>query len=85
MEHIFEHSITQFSMNDLRSYDEERGTNYYSIHSLKIDAEFKNLLVPQRQEYEQLETNIKQQGCLEPLTIWNRIIIDGHKIYIKYV
>lgn len=61
---------------------EARMSDYYSIQSLKIDAEFKNLLAPlTEQEYEQLESNIKQQGCLEPLTIWNRIIIDGHNRY----
>lgn len=52
------------------------------IKPLIIDPEFKTLLAPLTdKEYEQLEENIKQEGCLEPLTIWNDIIIDGHKRY----
>lgn len=52
------------------------------INSLSIDSEFKNLIAPlTSEEYEQLEENIKREGCLEPLIIWKDIIIDGHNRY----
>lgn len=49
---------------------------------LKIDAEFKNLIRPlNREEYAQLEANLVVDGCREPITTWNGIIVDGHKRY----
>lgn len=52
------------------------------IRELNIDPEFKTLLAPLSQkEFEQLEKNIKSEGCLEPLTIWNGVIVDGHNRY----
>lgn len=52
------------------------------IETLIIDSEFESLLAPLTQkEYEQLEENIRREGCLEPLTTWNGIIIDGHNRY----
>ncbi len=53
-----------------------------NIITLSIDPEFKALLAPlSAKEYEQLEENIIREGCLEPLTIWQNIIIDGHNRY----
>ena len=49
---------------------------------IKIDEEFKNLIRPLRQkEYLQLEENIRNDGCLEPIVLWNNTIIDGHNRY----
>ena len=56
--------------------------NNDSIQTLIIDSEFQNLLVPLSfKELERLEENIKSNGCLDPLIIWNGIIIDGHNRY----
>lgn len=53
-----------------------------NIQTLIIDPEFESLLAPLTdKEYEQLEENIKREGCLEPLTTWKGIIIDGHNRY----
>lgn len=53
-----------------------------NIQTLIIDPEFESLLAPLTdKEFEQLEENIKREGCLEPLTTWNGIIIDGHNRY----
>ena len=53
-----------------------------NIQTLNIDPEFESLLAPLTdKEYEQLEENIKREGCLEPLTTWKGIIIDGHNRY----
>ena len=52
------------------------------LPQLRIDAEFKSLLAPLTQdEFNQLETNIMNEGCREPLVVWQRIIIDGHNRY----
>ena len=49
---------------------------------LQIDAEFKNLIRPlKRKEYLQLEQNIMEDGCRDPIVVWNNIIIDGHNRY----
>lgn len=46
---------------------------------LTIDPEFKMLIPPlSDDEYEQLEANLKSEGCRDPLVTWNGIIIDGH-------
>lgn len=56
--------------------------NKVFIETLIIDSEFESLLAPlTKKEYEQLEENIRREGCLEPLTTWNGIIIDGHNRY----
>lgn len=49
---------------------------------LKIDPEFKDLIRPlRRKEYLQLEENILDEGCRDPIIIWNDYIIDGHNRY----
>ena len=56
--------------------------NQLQLLTLKIDKEFKTLLAPLTiKEFEQLENNIKHEGCREPLSIWNGIIVDGHNRY----
>ena len=51
---------------------------------LKTDKEFKRLILPMiSTEYKQLETQIKQNGCKEPIIIWKGIIIDGYEKYEK--
>ena len=53
-----------------------------SIQKLEIDEEFKNLIRPlQQQEYLQLEVNILADGCRNPITTWNGVIVDGHNRY----
>jgi hypothetical protein len=54
----------------------------YGIHTLKIDDEFKNLIPPlSPDERKQLEENLLQDGCREPLCVWNKTILDGHNRY----
>lgn len=49
---------------------------------LKIDKEFKRLILPMiSTEYKQLETQIKQNGCKDPIIIWKGFIIDGYEKY----
>ena len=54
----------------------------YDMPKLIIDDEFKTLIRPLfKAEYEQLEKNILKDGCRDPLTTWNGILIDGHNRY----
>lgn len=46
---------------------------------LAIDPEFKSLIPPLAdEEYSQLESNLKTEGCRDPLVTWEGIIVDGH-------
>ena len=47
-----------------------------------IDPEFKRLLPElSSAELAQLEANILQDGCRDPIVIWNNTIVDGHHRY----
>jgi hypothetical protein len=50
---------------------------------LKIDPEFKDAIQPlSPEELAQLEANIKaNDGCRDPLVIWDGFIVDGHHRY----
>ena len=49
---------------------------------LHIDPEFQNLISAlSDKEYELLEQNILGDGCREPISIWNEVILDGHNRY----
>lgn len=53
------------------------------MRKLTIDKDFYNLTVPiAEEEQDQLERSILQNGCIEPIIIWDGIIIDGHKRYL---
>ena len=46
---------------------------------ITIDPEFKALIPPlAADELRQLEENILQDGCRDPLVVWNGVLIDGH-------
>lgn len=49
---------------------------------LYIDKEFQTLIRPlSKKEYKQLEANLLADGCLDPIIVWGRIIVDGHHRY----
>lgn len=49
---------------------------------LTIDREFRELIRPLlKDEYRHLEESILSDGCREPITVWNGIIVDGHNRY----
>ncbi len=61
-------------------------SNYqYSLYSLKIDPEFERLHIPMDpKKLKRLELNITYRGVTKPITVWNGIIVDGHKRYRIY-
>lgn len=49
------------------------------MKSISIDPEFRALIpAPTQEELEMLEDNLKQDGCRDPLVLWDGILIDGH-------
>ena len=51
--------------------------------NIVIDPEFKELIPPLTDnEFRQLEANLLRDGCKEPLTVWDGILIDGHNRYM---
>lgn len=49
---------------------------------LKIDIELDNLLPKLDEEkYKLLEEEIRKNGCINPIIIWNGYIVDGHHRY----
>ena len=49
---------------------------------LTVNTGFKSLIPPLREEeLAGLEESIKNEGCRDPLVIWNNTIIDGHHRY----
>ena len=49
------------------------------MHEIIIDEEFQRLLPPlNEREFCRLEENILTYGCMNPLVLWNGILIDGY-------
>ncbi len=52
------------------------------MSELKIDIELENLLPKLEEEkYNLLEEDIKKNGCINPIIIWNDLVVDGHHRY----
>ncbi len=49
------------------------------VNALVINPEFRNQ-IPRltEEEREQLEANIREHGCRDPLTVWRGVLLDGH-------
>lgn len=53
-----------------------------SVHGLTIDPAFSTLIHPlSNEERLQLEENILRDGCIDPIVVWNNVIVDGHNRY----
>jgi len=53
-----------------------------SDYNLNIDPEFKRLLPElQPEEFQRLEESILEEGCRDPIVIWDNTIVDGHNRY----
>jgi hypothetical protein len=68
--------ISDNGSNDTIHYDE-----------IKVKSELQNFITPLSEDSrEQLEENIKLNGCLDPLTLWDKkngdlVLVDGHNRY----
>lgn len=53
-----------------------------SVQVLKVDQELKELIPPMAaEEYKQLRENIIRDGCRDPISVWEGIILDGYTRY----
>ena len=65
------------------------GNDPRTIHfdDIQVRSELQNFITPLSEDSrEQLEENIKLNGCLDPLTLWERkgeelVLVDGHNRY----
>ena len=56
--------------------------NNRPVPELQTDPEFDELIQPREEKYlEELEENIFDHGCQEPVCVWNGIILDGRLRY----
>ncbi|MDJ0689213.1 MAG: hypothetical protein QNJ41_11945 [Xenococcaceae cyanobacterium MO_188.B32] len=47
--------------------------------AIVIDEQFQSLIPPlSAEEKSQLEENLKENGCRDPIVVWGNILIDGH-------
>lgn len=52
------------------------------LYSLSIDKSFSTLIHPlSRDERHRLEENLRRDGCIDPIIVWNNVILDGHNRY----
>ena len=52
------------------------------MHKLNISDKLANLMPPLTKEEDALLTNsLLNEGCREPLVVWNGTIVDGHNRY----
>jgi hypothetical protein len=69
-------------LNEINEINEINETNRTSSMKLTIDPEFRDLIIPLKQdELANLEVNLVNHGCLDRLKTWNKTIIDGHNRY----
>ncbi len=60
---------------------------FISFDEIQIKSELQNFITPLSEDSRlQLEENIKLNGCLDPLTLWERkngdlVLVDGHNRY----
>ena len=56
----------------------------FDLDDIRINSDIKTFITPLTADSkQQLEQNIKQNGCLDPLTVWdkgqgNYVLVDGH-------
>jgi DNA-binding XRE family transcriptional regulator len=49
---------------------------------LKVESEFAGLINPLSEgEHEELSSELKKNGCIDPIVTWRGIIVDGHNRY----
>ncbi len=53
-----------------------------SREKLNIDRKFRILSLPySMDDFRKLRENVLRKGCIEPIAVWNGVILDGHKRY----
>ena len=79
--------VTQVTQVTKNSWEQKNTTaatdaDTQNFAELIIDEEFSNILPPLKEyEFNLLEENILRDGILDPLKVWNGILLDGHARY----
>ncbi|WP_414624396.1 hypothetical protein [Calothrix sp. CCY 0018] len=82
--HVVNVQLSSLILADSEEVNEEKVITPSFDSGLQIDSEFKNLIPPLSVEEKlQLEANLKEFGCIDPLVVWKdkSILLDGHNRY----
>jgi len=79
--------MEQTVLNEIQVVNEASGRQTIQYDDIQVRPVLQNFITPLTDDsLEQLEENIKMNGCLDPLTIWERdggelVLVDGHNRY----
>jgi len=74
-------------LNEIQVVSDNGEPKTIKFDEINIKSELQNFITPLSEDSrEQLEENIKLNGCLDPLTLWekkdgNLVLVDGHNRY----
>ncbi|WPP50797.1 ParB N-terminal domain-containing protein [Catalinimonas niigatensis] len=74
-------------LNEIQVLSDNGKTKSIQFDDIKVKSELQNFITPLSEDSrEQLEENIKLNGCLDPLTLWDKkngdlVLVDGHNRY----
>ena len=74
-------------LNEIQVVTDNDNPKSISFDEIQIKSELQNFITPLSEDSrQQLEENIKLNGCLDPLTLWEKksgdlVLVDGHNRY----
>ena len=74
-------------LNEIQVVSDTEKSKTIHFDDIHVRSELQNFITPLSEDSrEQLEENIKLNGCLDPLTLWERnngelVLVDGHNRY----
>ncbi len=74
-------------LNEIQVVSDSEEPKTIHFDEIKVKSELQNFITPLSEDSrEQLEENIKLNGCLDPLTLWEKkggdlVLVDGHNRY----
>jgi len=74
-------------LNEIQVVSDSEESKTIHFDEIKVKSELQNFITPLSEDSrEQLEENIKLNGCLDPLTLWEKkggdlVLVDGHNRY----
>ncbi|MFP4094261.1 MAG: ParB N-terminal domain-containing protein [Cyclobacteriaceae bacterium] len=79
--------MEQSVLNEIQVVSDSGTPENIHFEDIQIKAELQNFITPLSEDSrQQLEENIVMNGCLDPLTLWDRknselVLVDGHNRY----
>lgn len=74
-------------LNEIQVISDNGKSRSIQFEDIKVKSELQNFITPLSEDSrQQLEENIKLNGCLDPLTLWDKkngdlVLVDGHNRY----